>query len=272
MRLSCTERPPPPPRFVAWIARMTAWFAAGGGWAAAMKASPPPGGKAAAAAVELIGDQASVVALVEIFLASEPDAAGKVTQESLFKALRACGCLTGNAKALEGMSFRSLGVEDVVRLVHPDMGRARASQLIHNAKRYIKDCEARQRKRHCQLYHDIKDNRMQVTEETKTEAMRLFSVYDADHDHMLSAEEFVDAVSTLYDEDMARQLFKLVDINENGSINTWEFIAYWTMGFELAADDVEVFHSHLLGIVDGTHTNQELKSLLRVHSATEVSP
>lgn len=70
-----------PPRFVAWIARMTAWFAAGGGWAAAMKASPPPGGKAAAAAVELIGDQASVVALVEIFLASEPDAAGKVTQE-----------------------------------------------------------------------------------------------------------------------------------------------------------------------------------------------
>ena len=58
----------------------------------------------------------------------------------------------------------------------------------------------------------------------------MFAAVDKDHNKTLDFEEFLCAVDCICDEESARELFDLVDLDQSGTINTFEFVQLWAQG------------------------------------------
>lgn len=224
--------------------------------------------------VTIMGEQASVNILVEIFKLAEPDSDGKVTGKDLFEQMINVGYVSeggdlSRIKTVEGLV--QLDVMQTCKLVHPKISNVKLVLLIDNARRYLKKQEENKRSKDakCQLYLDIKKNRKLLTEEIKLEAMNIFAAYDHDQDKNLSCDEFVEAVEELYDTETACNIFDLVDTDRSGGINTWEFVAFWVMGVKAALDAADCYDQHLLGVLDGLHQESDLNLLLRENAAID---
>jgi hypothetical protein len=181
-----------------------------------------------------------LVQLLEEELIKDGRFANKVMRVSKLRELRSYG-------------HSELTLREFMRMLLPHATTTTIERYVSNSKHLMAE-RAKGADVHSDLYETIRRKGRcgtSVDLPEKMELLRMFALYDEDKNKLLDRDEFVECVKPMYERTLAVELFEIVDVDKSGSINPWEFLAFFTLAGDII--DENDYCMYLLGSLDKTY-------------------
>mmetsp|Transcript_28753 Transcript_28753/g.62989 ORF Transcript_28753/g.62989 Transcript_28753/m.62989 type:complete len:399 (-) Transcript_28753:287-1483(-) len=210
--------------------------------------------------VEHLARQRSTQLLMQAFTELDTQKTGRIALEDFFEQMCKLGYTDkrDHSKSLfaefskKHPTLSELSFDMVLQIMFPDLSAAQRQILSQRARAPSTDTSKVQAAKQHKVKRLSKVKSLHVDEETRRNICQIFADLDQNEDRLLDVDEFIDLMADVRSEEECEKLFHEIDVDGSGTLDVWEFVAWWTTSQRNGQEYLRSFGDRLL---DFTQTN-----------------
>uniref|UniRef100_A0A7S0RXV1 EF-hand domain-containing protein n=1 Tax=Pyramimonas obovata TaxID=1411642 RepID=A0A7S0RXV1_9CHLO len=230
--------------------------------------------------VDRLARQRSTQLLKQAFYDVDYQKTGKVALEDFQEQMSKLGYIKngGYTKSSFFSSFATthpmlseVTFDIVLQIMFPDLSSAQRRLLDERVKLPSKSSsmDPLQEVRHFKEKRLSKSKSLTVDEDTRRSICQIFKGVDDNDDDVLDVDEFIDLMTDIHSEEECEELFHQIDTDGSGTLNVWEFVAWWTTSQKEGKEYLSDFKERLLCFAQSNYHSHDsvLETCLEVQCA-----
>lgn len=98
---------------------------------------------------------------------------------------------------------------------------------------------------------------LELSTDTRQSIFQIFKDGDDNEDDELDIDEFIDLMADVHTAEECENLFNAIDIDDSGTLNVWEFVAWWTTSQNYGRAHINDFKERLLDFAQSNYKPQD---------------